>query len=160
MVGDDLVSDVLGAQAVGITGVLARTGKFRRSDLDQVAETPDHVIDDVGELPELVTQLSDVGQPGRTGASRVGSSTGPADDRPGTVGSRGRRPSSASTRARLGPVGVWLGVLDAASVADERAAAAEHRGRWGTARSSSASGSAARMPWPIRPSCWRPPTAS
>lgn len=29
----------------------------------------------------------------------------------------------ASTRARLGPAGVWLGVLNAASVADERAAA-------------------------------------
>ena len=29
MVGDDLESDVLGAQAVGITGVLVRTGKYR-----------------------------------------------------------------------------------------------------------------------------------
>ena len=34
MVGDDIGSDVRGAQAVGITGVLVRTGKFRPSDLD------------------------------------------------------------------------------------------------------------------------------
>jgi HAD superfamily hydrolase (TIGR01458 family) len=72
MVGDDLVSDVLGAQAVGITGVLVRTGKFRLSDLDQVTEAPDHVIDTVGDLPGLLEQLSDAGRPRPTGAGRVG----------------------------------------------------------------------------------------
>ena len=29
MVGDDIVNDVLGAQAAGIRGVLVRTGKFQ-----------------------------------------------------------------------------------------------------------------------------------
>jgi HAD superfamily hydrolase (TIGR01458 family) len=71
MVGDDLVSDVLGAQAVGITGVLVRTGKFRPSDLDQISEAPDHVIGDVGDLPGLLAQLSDVDEAGRAGAGRV-----------------------------------------------------------------------------------------
>jgi hypothetical protein len=32
MIGDDLESDVLGAQAVGIRGVLLRTGESRPSD--------------------------------------------------------------------------------------------------------------------------------
>ncbi len=54
MIGDDLDSDVLGAQAVGITGVLVRTGKFRPSDLDEAEGHPDHVIDDVGGLAALV----------------------------------------------------------------------------------------------------------
>jgi HAD superfamily hydrolase (TIGR01458 family) len=61
MVGDDLESDVLGAQAVGITGVLVRTGKFRPSDLDGAAQAPDYVIDDIGGLPQLVERLSGPG---------------------------------------------------------------------------------------------------
>jgi len=63
MVGDDVVSDVLGAQAVGCTGVLVRTGKFRPEDLDpglrDESPRPDHVINGVGDLPGLVRQLAD-----------------------------------------------------------------------------------------------------
>ena len=54
MVGDDVANDVLGAQAVGLTGVLVRTGKFRPEDLDRAEGAPDHVIDTIGDLPELV----------------------------------------------------------------------------------------------------------
>ena len=54
MVGDDVESDVLGAQALGITGVLVRTGKFRRPDLERAAGRPDHVIDDISGLPGLL----------------------------------------------------------------------------------------------------------
>jgi ribonucleotide monophosphatase NagD (HAD superfamily) len=57
MVGDDLVSDVLGAQAVGMTGVLVRTGKFRPSDLDEAPGRPDRVIDGIGQFPELAEHL-------------------------------------------------------------------------------------------------------
>ena len=60
MVGDDLVSDVLGAQAVGMTGVLVRTGKFRPADLDEAPGRPDRVIDDIGRLPELLEQLAGI----------------------------------------------------------------------------------------------------
>jgi HAD superfamily hydrolase (TIGR01458 family) len=56
MVGDDISSDVLGAQAIGITGALVRTGKFLPSDLEGPAR-PDHVIDDIGELPALLRGL-------------------------------------------------------------------------------------------------------
>lgn len=59
MVGDDLHNDVLAAQAVGMTGVLVRTGKFRQDVLDrwaadEFAVQPDHVIDSVAELPSLL----------------------------------------------------------------------------------------------------------
>jgi HAD superfamily hydrolase (TIGR01458 family) len=54
MVGDDVVNDVLGAQAAGITGVLVRTGKFRPEDLEAAEGTPDHVLDSVADLPGLL----------------------------------------------------------------------------------------------------------
>jgi HAD superfamily hydrolase (TIGR01458 family) len=57
MIGDDIGSDVLGAQAVGMTGVLVRTGKFRPADLAR--GRPDHVIEDIGQLPGLLQRLPD-----------------------------------------------------------------------------------------------------
>ena len=54
MVGDDLAADVVGAQAVGITGVLVRTGKFRPDDLTGDGPRPDHVIDTIADLPDLL----------------------------------------------------------------------------------------------------------
>ncbi|OXS33418.1 HAD-IIA family hydrolase [Streptomyces sp. XY006] len=54
MVGDDVESDVLGAQRAGITGVLVRTGKFRQETLDAADGTPDHVIDAFADLPALL----------------------------------------------------------------------------------------------------------
>jgi ribonucleotide monophosphatase NagD (HAD superfamily) len=54
MVGDDIGSDVRGAQAVGMTGVLVRTGTFRPSDLDGAGRAPDHLIDSIGDLPDLL----------------------------------------------------------------------------------------------------------
>ncbi len=49
MVGDDMVNDVLGAQAAGLAGVLVRTGKFQETDLAK--GTPDAVIDALADLP-------------------------------------------------------------------------------------------------------------
>jgi HAD superfamily hydrolase (TIGR01458 family) len=57
MVGDDVVNDVLGAQRIGMTGVLVRTGKFRPADLDRDDGTPDHVIDSFAALPTLLRTL-------------------------------------------------------------------------------------------------------
>jgi len=54
MVGDDIANDVLGAQAVGMTGVLVRTGKFRPSDLERAEGSPDHVIGAFADLPTLL----------------------------------------------------------------------------------------------------------
>ena len=54
MVGDDVENDVLAAQAVGITGVLVRTGKFREDQLARASGTPDRVVDSILDVPELL----------------------------------------------------------------------------------------------------------
>lgn len=54
MVGDDLANDVLAARAVGLAGILVRTGKFRPTDLERAAEEPDAVIDSIAHLPALL----------------------------------------------------------------------------------------------------------
>ncbi len=51
MVGDDIDNDVLGAQAVGIRGILVRTGKYRPETAAAAAGPPDMVIDSVHDLP-------------------------------------------------------------------------------------------------------------
>ncbi|SNX65379.1 HAD superfamily hydrolase (TIGR01458 family) [Streptomyces sp. TLI_55] len=58
MVGDDVESDVLAAQAAGVTGVLVRTGKFLPETLRDASGTPDHVIDSFAELPALLRAWS------------------------------------------------------------------------------------------------------
>lgn len=46
MIGDDIVSDVGGAQDHGISGVLVKTGKFRSDlDLNHPKVTPDAIVD-------------------------------------------------------------------------------------------------------------------
>ena len=50
MVGDDIKTDVGGAQRAGLTGVLVRTGKFSESDLDGDV-SPDAVLDSLADLP-------------------------------------------------------------------------------------------------------------
>ncbi|HEX6331434.1 MAG TPA: TIGR01458 family HAD-type hydrolase [Actinomycetota bacterium] len=54
MVGDDVENDVLAAQAVGLTGVLVRTGKFRREDLERADGRPDVILDSALGLPNLL----------------------------------------------------------------------------------------------------------
>jgi len=54
MVGDDVENDVLAAQAVGVRGVLVRTGKFREDQLARASGTPDHVVDSVLDVPGLL----------------------------------------------------------------------------------------------------------
>lgn len=51
VVGDDVRTDVSGAQAAGARGVLVKTGTFTSSDLDGPAGGPDLVLDDIGQLP-------------------------------------------------------------------------------------------------------------
>lgn len=50
MVGDDIRGDIGGAQAVGIDGILVRTGKFRPADLRGKIR-PAAVLDSVADLP-------------------------------------------------------------------------------------------------------------
>ena len=51
MVGDDLVNDILGAQAAGLTGILVRTGKYREGDEDREEGRPDHVVPSFADVP-------------------------------------------------------------------------------------------------------------
>ncbi|MBF6297872.1 HAD-IIA family hydrolase [Nocardia amamiensis] len=69
MIGDDLHSDVLAAQDVGMTGVLVRTGKFRSGVLASAERSPDHVIDSVAVLPDLLADLRAAGESPVTGES-------------------------------------------------------------------------------------------
>jgi HAD superfamily hydrolase (TIGR01458 family) len=52
MVGDDLESDIAGAQRFGLKTVLVRTGKFRPEQLDRSTVVPDAVVSSIGFLPE------------------------------------------------------------------------------------------------------------
>lgn len=53
MIGDDSESDVAGAQAVGLTGIQVRTGKFRPELLDTAGITPDHTVASLADAPAL-----------------------------------------------------------------------------------------------------------
>ena len=52
MVGDDVESDVGGAKAVGMHGVLVRTGKFTEDALGDADPKPDAVLNSIRDLPE------------------------------------------------------------------------------------------------------------
>ena len=54
MVGDDVVNDVLGAQASGLTGILVRTGKFRTGDEERSDGRPDHVLASFADVPSFL----------------------------------------------------------------------------------------------------------
>ena len=58
MIGDDIVSDIGGAQDAGLRGLLVRTGKFRPQDL-QGEIVPDGVLDSVRDLPDWWRQHKD-----------------------------------------------------------------------------------------------------
>ena len=51
MVGDDVEADIGGAKAIGMQGVLVRTGKFRPAALREAEPQPDAVIDSIADLP-------------------------------------------------------------------------------------------------------------
>ena len=51
MVGDDLWSDVEGAQRAGLQGWLVRTGKYRKTVLRESGVRPDRILDSVAALP-------------------------------------------------------------------------------------------------------------
>ena len=59
MVGDDIESDVLAAQRVGITGVLVKTGKYLPETHRDASGTADHVIESFADLPGLLRGSAD-----------------------------------------------------------------------------------------------------
>ncbi len=58
MVGDDILNDVLGAQACGLTGLLVRTGKFRPEALEGASPPPDAILDSIADVPSWLDSLA------------------------------------------------------------------------------------------------------
>lgn len=54
MVGDDIDSDIGGAQQMGIRGCLVRTGKYREAYTEQSAVRPNYIVDSVAGLNEIL----------------------------------------------------------------------------------------------------------
>ncbi|HEU5279838.1 MAG TPA: TIGR01458 family HAD-type hydrolase [Gaiellaceae bacterium] len=56
MVGDDIESDIGGAQAHGMKTVLVRTGKFRPDTVEASRTRPDGIISSIAQLPEWLEE--------------------------------------------------------------------------------------------------------
>ena len=54
MVGDDVESDIGGAQRAGLTGILVRTGKYRDEVVRASGVEPDALIDSIADLPAML----------------------------------------------------------------------------------------------------------
>jgi HAD superfamily hydrolase (TIGR01458 family) len=54
MVGDDILNDVVGAKAAGLAGILVQTGKYRPGDEAKHGVEPDHVVDSIAAVPEIL----------------------------------------------------------------------------------------------------------
>ena len=52
MVGDDVETDIAGAQGTGLRTVLVRTGKFRPDTVERARSQPDGIVSSIGQLPE------------------------------------------------------------------------------------------------------------
>jgi HAD superfamily hydrolase (TIGR01458 family) len=50
MIGDDIHTDIAGAQMSGIMGILVRTGKFRKDAMRGIAIKPAYIIDSIAHL--------------------------------------------------------------------------------------------------------------
>jgi len=59
MVGDDIVSDVGGAQSCGLAGILVRTGKYRQSDENHPKVKPDKIVDNLAEIVNILLGSSE-----------------------------------------------------------------------------------------------------
>lgn len=54
MIGDDIESDVGGAQGCGLRGVLVKTGKFRPADENHPRVKPDAIVINLFQAVEMV----------------------------------------------------------------------------------------------------------
>ncbi|MDE0685006.1 MAG: TIGR01458 family HAD-type hydrolase [Candidatus Poribacteria bacterium] len=53
VVGDDITSDIVGAQAMGMRSILVKTGKFKPSQLENPVAEPTWVLEDISRLTQL-----------------------------------------------------------------------------------------------------------
>jgi ribonucleotide monophosphatase NagD (HAD superfamily) len=50
MIGDDVLTDVQGAQKMGMKGILVKTGKYREDVVARSGVTPDLVLESLAQL--------------------------------------------------------------------------------------------------------------
>ncbi len=53
VIGDDITSDIVGAQGTGMRSILVKTGKFKPNQLENPVAKPTWVINSVAELPNM-----------------------------------------------------------------------------------------------------------
>jgi len=54
MIGDDILTDIGGAHTVGMQGILVRTGKYRKEDVDNARVKPAFVINSIAQLQDIL----------------------------------------------------------------------------------------------------------
>lgn len=54
MIGDDILTDIGGAQALGMKGILVKTGKYREDLVGASGVAPDLVVDSIAELADYL----------------------------------------------------------------------------------------------------------
>ncbi|MGR9073993.1 MAG: TIGR01458 family HAD-type hydrolase [Gammaproteobacteria bacterium] len=57
IVGDDIDSDIGGGQLAGLTGILTKTGKYRREYAERSRVKPDLTIDSIADMIQLASSL-------------------------------------------------------------------------------------------------------
>lgn len=58
VVGDDVTTDIAGAQAIGAVSVLVRTGKYTDETLANCAVRPDYIVDSIADVPQLLADVA------------------------------------------------------------------------------------------------------
>ena len=53
VVGDDITSDIVGAERMEMRSILVKTGKFKPDQLENPVAKPTWVLDSVAELPKM-----------------------------------------------------------------------------------------------------------
>ncbi len=57
MVGDDIHTDIQGAQNCAIKSALVKTGKFKEKDIERLDKKPDIILNSIKDLPNILADL-------------------------------------------------------------------------------------------------------
>ncbi len=58
MVGDRLETDIFMGQQAGMSTAVTLTGASKREDIDKLSSPPDYIVENIGELPQVIASLS------------------------------------------------------------------------------------------------------